>query len=352
MEILTNEKLNIESQKNIIWTKKDYSISIIRLISLISIVVCHIFQYYNISLAWNFNIGVQLFLIISGFLYGLKFKNANAGTVWKNFKKIFFDYYIFIILAIILNLVFNISGIDFKRIILMFFFAGNIKGVEHLWYVPLILFCYLEIPFLSFFKSKIQKNKLKNLYKIIFLIIVVIINSLIFSYFNAAWVLCFNYAYLFAEEIKDIKKYFVRYNIIGIVLVALIHGLRCFTNIFDNMSRINQYININDFIKTLTAIVLFITLYFLFSFIKYKDKIKFLDFADKYSYDVYLTHQIFILGPLSLLSITRFNAINICLSLICIVALTVALIGIKYLIILITKKIKEKRVSLDVEQPS
>lgn len=34
--------------------KKDYTISIIRVLSMVSIVLCHFFQYYDIEIAWQF----------------------------------------------------------------------------------------------------------------------------------------------------------------------------------------------------------------------------------------------------------------------------------------------------------
>ena len=49
-----------------------YSISLLRMVAMLSIVSCHIFQYYGNFLAWWFNVGVQIFLCISGYLYGQK----------------------------------------------------------------------------------------------------------------------------------------------------------------------------------------------------------------------------------------------------------------------------------------
>lgn len=50
----------------------DYSVSLIRLIATIFIITCHIMQYLSIELAWWFNVGVQIFLCMSGYLYGKK----------------------------------------------------------------------------------------------------------------------------------------------------------------------------------------------------------------------------------------------------------------------------------------
>ena len=56
--------------------KKDKSIQIIRIFSMFLIIICHIASQSNISLfhmsAQFFNVGVFIFLFISGFLYGKK----------------------------------------------------------------------------------------------------------------------------------------------------------------------------------------------------------------------------------------------------------------------------------------
>lgn len=54
---------------NDVVSQYDYSISMIRAMSMLSIIICHIMQYLNIELAWWFNVGVQVFLCISGYLY-------------------------------------------------------------------------------------------------------------------------------------------------------------------------------------------------------------------------------------------------------------------------------------------
>ncbi len=48
------------------------AISLVRIMAMFSIVLCHVFQAYNNSLAWRFNVGVQVFLVLSGYLYGHK----------------------------------------------------------------------------------------------------------------------------------------------------------------------------------------------------------------------------------------------------------------------------------------
>lgn len=48
------------------------AISIMRILAMFSIIVCHLLQAYNNRYCWLFNIGVWVFLAISGYLYGCK----------------------------------------------------------------------------------------------------------------------------------------------------------------------------------------------------------------------------------------------------------------------------------------
>ena len=46
---------------------RDYKISVIRILAMLSIVVCHIFQAQNNQIAFWLNVGVQVFLFMSGY---------------------------------------------------------------------------------------------------------------------------------------------------------------------------------------------------------------------------------------------------------------------------------------------
>lgn len=69
--------------------ERDYSISWIRLIATVSIIVCHVFQFYNNDLCAWFNVGVPLFFIISGYLYGSKSIVLHRGGGNRIHKKEF-----------------------------------------------------------------------------------------------------------------------------------------------------------------------------------------------------------------------------------------------------------------------
>lgn len=83
---------------------KSQSIAItwLRVFAMMSIVMCHILQTYGNKWAWVLNIGVQVFLAISGYLYGLK--NIIDWKLWfyKRFNKLYIPYIIFVIISFIL----------------------------------------------------------------------------------------------------------------------------------------------------------------------------------------------------------------------------------------------------------
>lgn len=49
--------------------KKNIGITIIRIIAMFSVILCHIFQENENELAYWFNVGVQVFIFISAFLF-------------------------------------------------------------------------------------------------------------------------------------------------------------------------------------------------------------------------------------------------------------------------------------------
>ena len=75
----------------------DFSLSLIRLYSLLLIIICHMMQYYNFVLAWWFNVGVQIFLCLSGYLYGQRIIEKPVDFLHQRLEKILPPYYLTLI---------------------------------------------------------------------------------------------------------------------------------------------------------------------------------------------------------------------------------------------------------------
>ena len=72
-------------------------ISLLRAVSMCSIILCHILQFYGNELAFWFNVAVQIFLILSGYLYACREPSAveGGGGYFYFIKKTFIKYYLY-----------------------------------------------------------------------------------------------------------------------------------------------------------------------------------------------------------------------------------------------------------------
>ena len=317
--------------------EKDYSISLLRMLAVISIIFCHSFEYSSSmfpnkgwilkSIGNYLANGVQIFLIISGFLYGNSLNNISGKNeensfldskvrikfLIKNSLKILKDYWIYCLFVIFPVYYFkDLLVLNRKEILGILVTSDVINGVHHLWFIPYILFCYFLTPYLFDIKEYL-KTKSKKIFIIglMFVLFIIIIFSNFFKfYFVPEWICCYIIGFFMVDIIniindkeKRILKIFILFNFI------VLNILRYYCN----------YIN-TDFFSEEVALritywsqVFFAIVAFL---IVYKRKVlskklkKILDFSDKYSYDIYLTHMIYIKGTLSMIFITKFLVFN------------------------------------------
>lgn len=311
--------------------KKDYSISLIRLISTIFIVSCHMMQYLKFPLAWVFNVGVQIFLFMSGYLYGLKkYDGDDINFYKKQFKKILIDYYIVIIPVIIIYFVFSRNNISKTIAYEMLLTHTTVKGGGHLWYIAYCLICYLITPFLyRLFDDILKKKHIVIHTSIIMLLIITIINNF-FKYFNSAWIFCYIFGFFIGNLKKEnLFKLEKNISIISIIIALIMNSIRILEyfkiNIVVNRLSTTTYERFCNFSHVLLGVSLFIIFRLIFNTIfkkEYPNIIKKIcSYTDKMSYDIYLVHQFLILGPFTLMRLTPYLIINIIIILILIIIL-------------------------------
>jgi len=293
----------------------NWSISSIRLISLLMIITCHILQGLGLELAFWFNIGVQIFFFISGYLYGKKDIKQPINFFTKRLKKILLPLSILIVIMIIIEKIYTNNTYSILRVTFnicgLGAFAGNIKTLTHTWFVTYILLCYLITPLLQ----KLFSSKKHSLFVLIVLFALSIIPLPL--KFDATrsfnYILGYYYSRCCTSK-KERKVFFISFLMLSILLlpINLITRYKLIENIPHILfSRAKLIHNIEHiFLGT----VLFICLLKLFEKIKINECI--LKFGDKYSFFIYLTHQIFILNNFSVLHITNYLIINILLILV------------------------------------
>lgn len=277
-------------------------------------------QYLDIELAWWFNVGVQIFLCMSGFLYGKRDKISDDLTFYKNnILKILIDYYVVIISVILLFMVFipeQLSTITTIKVLLTY---GTLNGGEHLWYIPYCLFCYLITPFLSRY---FEKNKHIIRRFLVLSILAIVITETFFNYFNSAWIFCYMLGF-FLGNISDYEKIKLFRNMSLFIVVGAVLS-NSIQIVLDYVIRLELngiaallYRRFCNFAHVFLGVALFIAFKSIFSRAfknGYPDSIKKLClYSDKYSYDIYLVHQFVILGPFSLMKFTNNIGLNIML---------------------------------------
>lgn len=297
--------------------KKNSVLSSIRLIAFIMIIACHILQGLNNFLAFWVNLGVQIFFFLSGYLYGMKELDNYTEFYKKRIFKILIPNAILIISMLIVDKAFfNVEyslSIILANLLGFGGFYGTLNTLSHTWFVSYILICYLITPILDIILKK-SNSKRK--------IMVIVIMLFLLDFFhvvnvNSAWVCnyVFGFWYTRCLEEKSKTKFFLLVIFMSLITLPLkiivTYRLIPLPNIIVNYS---SYIL--NWTHVLLGISLFLIFYKIFSKIKPKYN-KLLYFSDKYSYTIYLTHQIFILNYLSLLQFTNNLFVNIIFVLIC-----------------------------------
>lgn len=316
--------------------EKNYSISLLRMLAVISIIFCHSFEYSSsifINKGWILKSignylanGVQVFLIISGYLYGNRKNNVERPEeklfldsesrirfLIKNSLKILKDYWIYCILVIFPVYYFKEPLVLTKRkIIEVLITSDTISGVHHLWFIPYILFCYFLTPYLFDIKEYLKNKSKKSFIKgVLFVLFIIIIFSYFFKfYFIYEWICCYVIGFFMTDIIntlnyseKRVLKIFIFLNF------AILNILRYYCNYINpDYYTTNITLEITRWSQVFFAIAVFLMVYKVKILSRSLKKI--LDFSDKYSYDIYLAHMIYIKGALSVMFLTNVLILN------------------------------------------
>ena len=291
--------------------RRSSSISLIRLISLAFIITCHIMQWYNLELAWWFNAGVQIFLCISGYLYGQKDVGEVTAFYHRRFKKILIPYLLVFVLYGILQFLFAKDVFIAEIFLKGLFVNATLKGAGHLWFVHTILICYVLTPLLEAYRNKWVKNTKSW---ILFLLLGVEIASLFFGafdkFFNPAWISCYvmGYALGINEKHKWIKSKIMALIFGAIAAIGNCIQIYCSYIAHKNFTGYQIFCNYNHM---MLGVFLFLAMKLLFDRVNLERIEGFLSFTDKYSYEMYLVHHLIILGPFSLMALTSVTSLNI-----------------------------------------
>lgn len=285
---------------------------------------------------------------MSGYLYGQKDdKYYNWQWLKRSVVKILRDYYVYIMIIIIVFLLFfknlffaNIFA-SIGSLLLVQNYVGSIPGLEHLWYIPYIIICYLITPIFNKIYQIISKyNEL--IYWLILVIILLYLQliGLVGAIgINVAWLSCYAFGFFMAKRYINQKSQKDRLDLqkittILVPITIMAVGIRIYFEYITDINMVRMTLNFfnlfKNYSRTLMGIALFlVSLLTLKKFNFRNDKLrKVLDWSDKYSYDIYIVHQIYIRGSLSFIGYTSSLTLDI---LIIVVLITFSAVILKYL---------------------
>lgn len=308
---------------------RDVSISVARFVAMVMIVVCHMFQYYESELAYWLNVGVEIFFVISGFLYGSKEIDAPIDFIVRNFKKILIPYWLFLLAAIAAYALLTPSALGLRSIIRAFTCSGTMTGLGHLWFVGYILFCYLLTPYLYWLRKYVQKCSIRKtvlIYLGIF-VAVQLLGYLFHSYFKPERISCYILGFFLADLFSRFSgkqtaalKWLIALAAVCFVAVEVYFKyILCFELAgWQGMALRVVY----HYSHLLLGTALFLAFYGRFKNARYG---KLLRLSDRYSYPVYLVHLLFILSPLSLMGLLEIKVVDWAIVILCAVVCAVVL---------------------------
>lgn len=330
--------------------RKDTGISLIRFLATAFIITYHIMQYNDFVLAWWFNVGVQIFLCMSGFLYGNREIREPLQFYKKQFLKILVDYYVVVLAVSAIQLIFVPQHITLLRFVKSVLVYGPLAGGEHLWFVPYILLCYVLTPVaLGLIKTlhKKKNNTRLVLGSLLMLSVSFILFSTFFKYFNSAWINCYIVGLILGYCKHNCRSVFNKlFVVISIACIAM-NSVQIYVDYVGKV-QINGffgliYLIFCNYAHVALGCFIFLALHLVFSRLFDKKTPRSLEMAlgvsDRLSYDVYLVHQFMILGPMSLMAITEHQWLNVLIIIALVLVLSVA---VNYLSNMIRRLFKSK----------
>lgn len=308
--------------------KRNNAIQITRIVAMISIILCHIIKYYTFIpgsqfLNVVFNVGVQVFLVISGFLYGQKEISGFKLFIVKRIDRIYLPVIIVVIPVLIIYRILrleitpvtmcayllNLQGLLFIDWNFFSKFINEIPSLGHLWFTTIIFICYLLIPLLQSIKSK--QIKQKRVFALLVMLFVI-------SYFCSALLgISFEYFLLFAvgyflnyfDSINTLTK--AKYFVLSLFMLFTQVLRLVFMHFYDGTSWYVSYTGVSHSVLGLWIVISIFTLNKYFPKIfDYLSNSKIINHLDKMSYFIYISHGLFFTGIFNVYECTNSLFLN------------------------------------------
>ena len=306
-------------------SEKDFSISFTRFIATILIFLCHFYQYYCDGLTFWFNVAVQMFFFISALLYSNRKIDNPVAFLVKGFNKILVPYYIYVVICCILGRVFIPEDCTWNIVLKLLTLnaEGSYTALNNLWFISHILLCYIMTPlflkWLDYVETKVMLLQ-------VLLIGATLLGILVFFYEYATYykpweMLCYFFGLVYGRMAKNVKSIWIAIMNVFIIAMAIILKIIYLCEYMDYIyahDLAGLYYQLYKVSHAFLGVAIVIVLVFVYKFVRKRITMqwveKLLTQSDRYSYYVYITHQIFMLGAFSLCAVfaNRMVAFLLC----------------------------------------
>lgn len=274
------------------------------------IIICHLVQEFDnqyIQMTSQFfNVGVFIFIFISGYLYGKKEIKNSRKWLLNRFIKIMIPVYIFMIFIFGLE-IFKEHDFQIKYVLVYLFdlqfIFGGVQGAEHLWFLTIIMICYMITPILYKNKEKLLKN-----YRIILAMIAILAVCLAYVKPEIGRTFMYVLLYVSAYTYRNLNTDRRKSKVLLVISIIFLVAIRITTKIFFDGTIFYDTI-IVCFTQILLAYDIYWLLNELFKYINTENNV-IINHLDTISYYVYITHYMFMVGPVRTMGVTENIVIN------------------------------------------
>lgn len=200
-------------------SKKYYnlSISVIRVVSMLSIVLGHICSWGGVYTYQLGNLGVDIFLLISGYLYGNKVISNKRRFIVGRVTRVMLPFWI---MTFVLTIYLIFQG-QFKMALSQFIEAAlnlqgiswiftnfighrfHVVGLSHCWFLTVIMICYILVLIIK--NTKFERGVDSHI--LVALFVTVIMHTLLTTVgFNLRYIISYFIGYFYARAEKNIKS--------------------------------------------------------------------------------------------------------------------------------------------------
>lgn len=299
------------------------TIEFLRFVAMCMIVSCHIVLSYGSNYYAILNMGVQIFFVLSAFLYAQKEIETPITWFKKRIFKLYPPFLFFIAFALPLIFVFQPELFSIKKVLFYLLNCQYFLGTEqydeldHLWFLTTIFICYLITPLLQ----KVYNLKYGRC-SIIVVGLLMVVNYYVTNG-KLDWFFLYTFSYLLFRLKKTVDWGFI------VVLYVLLSILLLKINWTHILSV--DWVRLSTFdICSLLIVILSLRI---FTYFQYKDSTKVVKWISNYSFEIYIVHNFFIHGTFSCSYLTDSVLLNVCIILF--VSITLA-----YVLRIMTKKIE------------